>query len=113
MTSRMMITLVTGLALLSTGLLAGAFGYGAVNVATTELRRPGRLRVDSPAVGGVQRRPQLAALAAFVLVISLVIRSRHTRPNSREGQNEREDHGQRRQLSQRVATTPACTQGVP
>lgn len=27
--------LVTGLALLSTGLLAGAFGYGAVNVATT------------------------------------------------------------------------------
>lgn len=31
----MPIRLVTGLALLSTGLLAGAFGYGAVNVATT------------------------------------------------------------------------------
>jgi uncharacterized membrane protein len=32
---RMSIRLVTALALLSTGLLAGAFGYGAVNVATT------------------------------------------------------------------------------
>ncbi|MEU4443203.1 DUF1772 domain-containing protein [Actinosynnema sp. NPDC050801] len=31
----MPIRLVTGLALLSTGLLAGAFAYGAVNVATT------------------------------------------------------------------------------
>ncbi|WP_433261746.1 anthrone oxygenase family protein [Actinosynnema sp. CS-041913] len=31
----MAIRLVTALALLSTGLLAGAFGYGAVNVATT------------------------------------------------------------------------------
>jgi uncharacterized membrane protein len=31
----MSIRLVKGLALLSTGLLAGAFGYGAVNVATT------------------------------------------------------------------------------
>ncbi|MEJ2854101.1 MULTISPECIES: DUF1772 domain-containing protein [unclassified Saccharothrix] len=31
----MPVRFVTGLALLSTGLLAGAFGYGAVNVATT------------------------------------------------------------------------------
>jgi uncharacterized membrane protein len=31
----MPVRLVTGLALLSTGLLAGAFGYGAVNVQTT------------------------------------------------------------------------------
>lgn len=31
----MPIRLITALALLSTGLLAGAFGYGAVNVATT------------------------------------------------------------------------------
>ncbi|MDV5144050.1 DUF1772 domain-containing protein [Streptomyces sp. SBC-4] len=65
--------LVTALALLSTGLLAGAFGYGAVNVATTfdvvplDVRltfHSALMRMNSPVM---QTAMALAALSSLTL----------------------------------------------
>jgi len=71
----MPIRLVTGLALLSTGLLAGAFGYGAVNVATTfnvvplDVRltfHSALMRMNGPVM---QTTMALAALSALTLAV--------------------------------------------
>lgn len=70
----MPIRLVSALALLSTGLLAGAFGYGAVNVATTFNAVPldvrltfhsALMRMNGPVM---QTTMALAALSSFALV---------------------------------------------
>lgn len=66
---------VTGLAVLSTGLLAGAFGYGAVNVATTFNAVPldvrltfhsALMRMNGPVM---QTTMALAALSSIALAV--------------------------------------------
>ncbi|WP_329390083.1 hypothetical protein OG625_38160 [Streptomyces sp. NBC_01351] len=72
----MPIRLVTALALLSTGLLAGAFGYGAVNVATTfevvplDVRltfHSALMRVNGPVMQSTMGLAALSSLALAVL----------------------------------------------
>jgi uncharacterized membrane protein len=71
----MPIRLVVGLALLSTGLLAGAFGYGAVNVATTFNAVPLDVRLTFHSalmqVNGIvmQTAMALAALSSLALAV--------------------------------------------
>ncbi|MFI9817680.1 DUF1772 domain-containing protein [Saccharothrix variisporea] len=73
----MLVRLVTGLALLSTGLLSGAFGYGAVNVATTfnvvplDVRltfHSALMRMNGPVMQTTMALAALSSLALAVLV---------------------------------------------
>ncbi|MCG5214663.1 DUF1772 domain-containing protein [Streptosporangium sp. KLBMP 9127] len=70
------IRLVTALALLSTGLLAGAFGYGAVNVATTFNAVPldvrltfhsALMRMNGPVMQTIMALAALSSLALALL----------------------------------------------
>ncbi|MET8389858.1 DUF1772 domain-containing protein [Streptosporangium canum] len=72
----MVIRLVTALCLLSTGLLAGAFGYGAVNVATTFNAVPldvrltfhsALMRMNGPVMQTIMALAALSSLALAML----------------------------------------------
>ncbi|RAS60673.1 uncharacterized protein DUF1772 [Lentzea atacamensis] len=77
----MPIRLVTGLALLSTGLLAGAFGYGAVNVATTFNVVPLDVRLTFHSalmqMNGPVMQTTMALAALSSLVLSVLARGTH------------------------------------
>jgi uncharacterized membrane protein len=70
---------VTGLALLSTGLLAGAFGYGAVNVQTTFNAVPLDVRLTFHSalmhMNGLVMQTTMALAALSCLALALLARS--------------------------------------
>lgn len=77
----MPIRLVTGLALLSTGLLAGAFGYGAVNVATTFTVVPLDVRLTFHSalmqMNGPVMQTTMALAALSSLALAVLARGAH------------------------------------
>ncbi|WP_158892248.1 anthrone oxygenase family protein [Amycolatopsis anabasis] len=69
----MLIRFVTSVALLSTGLLAGAFGYGAVNVATTFHAVPLEVRLTFHAALMKMNGPVMQTTMAVAALSSLTL----------------------------------------
>ncbi|WP_327665437.1 DUF1772 domain-containing protein [Streptomyces sp. NBC_00498] len=75
------IRLVHGIALLATGLLAGAFGYGAANLAPTFDAVPQNMRFDFHTelmkVNGITMQAAMAVSALSSLALAVLMRGRH------------------------------------
>lgn len=76
----MAIRLIKGLALLSTGLLAGAFGYGAVNIATTFRAVPLDVRLTFHAalmqMNGLVMQTTMAIAALSSIALAALVRGK-------------------------------------